>query len=53
VEALGTRAGGRARRVVELYERAAYSGTVSREDADEAIRCVDELVREGRTRRRR
>ena len=51
VDALGSRADGRARRVVELYERATYSGTVSREAADEAIRCVDELVREGRDRR--
>jgi hypothetical protein len=39
--------------VVELYERAAYSGTASREEADEAIRCVDELVAEGRTDRPR
>jgi transglutaminase-like putative cysteine protease len=51
VDALGPPADERARRVVELYERASYSGHVSREEADEAIGCVDELVREGRNRR--
>jgi len=35
----------RARRVVELYEQARYSGIVSREEAEEAIRCVDDLVK--------
>jgi transglutaminase-like putative cysteine protease len=53
VDALGSPLDRRARRVVELYERANYSGTVSREAADEAIRCVDELVGERRSDRRR
>ena len=53
LDALGPTVDDRARRVVELYELATYSGTVSREEADEAIRCVDELVREGRDGRRR
>jgi transglutaminase-like putative cysteine protease len=53
VEAVGPAGDRRASRVVELYERAAYSGTASREEADEAIRCVDELVAEGRTDRPR
>jgi hypothetical protein len=48
LDAVGVPLDGPARRVLELYERAAYSGTVSRAEADEAIRCVDELVREGR-----
>ena len=48
VDAVGSAGDDRANRVVELYERAAYSGTVSREEADEAIRCVDELLEEGR-----
>ena len=53
LDALGPPVGDRAHRVLELYERANYSGTASREEADEAIRCVDELIREGRTDRRR
>ena len=54
VAAFGSTVDERARRVVELHERASYAGTtVSREEADEAIRCVDELVREGRTDRPR
>jgi transglutaminase-like putative cysteine protease len=35
----------RARRVVELHEQALYAGGITREEANEAIRCVDELVR--------
>ncbi len=34
-----------ARRVAAIRERARYRGDVSREDADEAVRLVDELVR--------
>ena len=36
----------RVRRVVEIHERVHYAGTVSRSDADEAIRATNELVRE-------
>jgi len=46
LDALGASIDERARRVVDLHERASYAGTVTREEADEAIRCVDELVRE-------
>jgi len=46
LDALGASGDERARRVVDLHERASYAGTVTREEADEAIRCVDELVRE-------
>lgn len=35
---------GRAHRVGEIYERARYAGGVSREEADEAIGLVDDLV---------
>ena len=35
----------RAHRVGELYERARYAGEVSREQADEAVSLVDDLVR--------
>ena len=52
LDALGPSVDPRARRVVELHERATYSGAVSREEADEAVRCVDELVRDGPGRRR-
>jgi hypothetical protein len=38
----------RVHRVAEIYERSRYSGTVSRDDADEAREVVDELVRERR-----
>jgi transglutaminase-like putative cysteine protease len=34
----------RARRVVELHERARYADGVTRREADEAIRCVNDLV---------
>jgi hypothetical protein len=37
----------RAERVGELYHRARYGGGVSRDEADEAIELVDEMVREG------
>lgn len=36
----------RIKRVTMLYERGRYGSTVTREDADEAIRLVDELVSE-------
>jgi transglutaminase-like putative cysteine protease len=36
----------RARRVGRIYERARYAGRVSREEADEAIDLVSELVKE-------
>jgi transglutaminase-like putative cysteine protease len=35
----------RARRVVELHEKARYAGGITREEADEAICCVNELIR--------
>jgi transglutaminase-like putative cysteine protease len=38
---------GRRRRVIELYELATYGGGVTRAEADEAIRLVDELVGRG------
>jgi len=34
----------RARRVAHIHERAQYAGTVTREEADEAVGLVDELV---------
>jgi transglutaminase-like putative cysteine protease len=37
----------RARRVLSLYERARYAGTVSEDAAAEAVRLVDELTRRG------
>ncbi len=36
----------RARTVLERYERAVYGGGVTRSEAEEAIECVDGLVRE-------
>lgn len=46
VERVGGRAdAGRRRRVLELYESARYRGDVTRAEADEAIRIVDEVIR--------
>ncbi|MEY7850132.1 transglutaminaseTgpA domain-containing protein [Natrarchaeobius sp. A-rgal3] len=51
ISALEARPGGdvasdlQVRTVLECYERAVYGGGVDREDADEAIRIVDRLVR--------
>jgi hypothetical protein len=38
----------RARRLLDLYERARYGGGVTRAEADEAIRLADALVAEDR-----
>ena len=35
---------GRVRRLAAIYERAHYAGTVTREDADEAIRIANEVI---------
>lgn len=44
LEALSPAVDPRAHRVRQLYEKARYGGQVSRDEADEAIRLVDELV---------
>jgi hypothetical protein len=45
VEALAPDVDPTAREVLRRYERARYGGTVTRAEADEAIRLVDVLVR--------
>jgi len=48
LDALGSGADARVRRVFALYERCRYGGEVTRAEADEAVALVDEVVRGGR-----